>query len=76
MISYFYLRGSLPANYMYRYLEIFYLEIPSFYLKMTIRFFMFLSYCVVKYISIGQCRSFPSAFTILFTLVAQKFIEL
>jgi hypothetical protein len=37
MISYFYLRGFWIANYMYRYLEIFYWEIPSFYLKMTIR---------------------------------------
>ena len=76
MISYFYLRWSWPANYMHRYLEIFYWEIPRFYLKMTICFFIFLSHCVVKYISIGHYRSFPSAFAILLTLVTQIFIEI
>ena len=45
MISYFYLRGFRTANYMYRYLEIFYWEISSFYLKMTIRFWF--SYYIV-----------------------------
>ena len=43
---------------MNRYLEIFYWEIPCFHLKMTIHFLNFLSYCVVKYISIGHYRSF------------------
>jgi hypothetical protein len=43
MISYFYLREFRTANYMYRYLEIFYWVISSFYLKMTIRFFVWLN---------------------------------
>jgi hypothetical protein len=76
MKSYFYLRGFWTANYMYRYLVIFYWEIPCFHLKMTIPFWI--SYHIV------WLNTFPSdtivvsssAFAILFTLVTQKFIEL
>jgi hypothetical protein len=52
--SYFYLMGFWTANYMNRYLEIFYWEIASFYFKMTVRYWY--SYYIVHNTLLGHSR--------------------